>query len=181
MRQEIRFAGVGSQGMVSCSIILAEALGIVKDYEVVQTQDYAASISGGSAQGDVAFSDKKIIVPWVLHPDVLVAMAQDAVVQHASAMRPGTQVIVDDIMVTDISPFGPGVTVHKAPMTRLADEVGFRKCANIVSLGVFTRLTGILTLEEITQAVVSRAPGKPELNLKALRAGYEFDLRAVAA
>jgi 2-oxoglutarate ferredoxin oxidoreductase subunit gamma len=181
MRTEIRFAGVGSQGMVSCSVILAEALGIVKDYQVVQTQEYAASISGGSAQGDVAFSDQKIIVPWVLHPDVLVAMAQDAVKQHAAAMRPGTRVIVDDIMVTDVSSFPKGVVIHWAPMTKFADDVGFRKCANIVSLGVFSRLTGLLTLEEITKAVLARAPGRAETNLKALRLGYEVDLAAVTA
>jgi 2-oxoglutarate ferredoxin oxidoreductase subunit gamma len=181
MRTEIRFAGVGSQGMVSCSVVLAEALGVVKDYQVVQTQDYAANISGGSAQGDVAFSDRKIIVPWVMHPDVLVAMAQDAVTQHAAAMRPGSRVIVDDIMVTDVSPFQKGVAIHWAPMTKLADQVGFRKCANIVALGVFSRLTGILTLEEITKAVVARAPGRRETNLKALRLGYEVGLAAVAA
>lgn len=181
MRTEIRFAGVGSQGMVSCSVVLAEALGVVKDYQVVQTQEYAASISGGSAQGDVAFSDQKIIVPWVLHPDVLVAMAQDAVKQHAAAMRPGSRVIVDDIMVTDVSPFQKGVAIHWAPMTKLADQVGFRKCANIVALGVFSRLTGILNLEEITKAVVARAPGRRETNLAALRLGYEVDLAAVAA
>lgn len=181
MRREIRFAGIGSQGTVSCSIVLAEALGIVKDYEVVQTQEYAASISGGSAQGDVAFGDEKIVVPWVLHPDVLVALAQDAVVRHAAAMRPGTSVIVDDIMVRDTAAFGPGVAVHWAPMTRLADEAGLRKATNIVALGVFCRFTGWLTLDEITRAVIARAPGKRELNLKALRAGFEVDLRAVAA
>lgn len=176
MRTEIRFAGVGSQGMVSCSVILAEALGVVKDYQVVQTQEYAASISGGSAQGDVAFSEKKIVVPWVLHPDVLVAMAQDAVKLHAAAMRPGTRVIVDDIMVTDVSSFQNDVAIHWAPMTKLADQVGFRKCANIVALGVFSRLTGLLTLEEITQAVLARAPGRAELNLKALKLGYDVNL-----
>ncbi len=181
MRKEIRFAGVGSQGMVSCSIVLAEALGIVKNYHVVQTQEYYASISGGSALGDVTFSDEKVVVPWALRPDVLVAMAQDAVKQHAAAMRPGTQVIVDDIMVTDVSPFQKGVSIHWAPMTRLADEVGFRKCANIVSLGVFARLTGLLTLDEMTRAVLARAPGRAEVNLKALRLGYDATLRAVAA
>ena len=181
MRTEIRLAGVGSQGMVSCSVVLAEALGIVKDYQVVQTQEYATSISGGSAQGDVAFSDQKIIVPWVLHPDVLVAMAQDAVKQHAAAMRPGTRVIADDIMVTDVSSFQKGVAIYWAPMTKLADQVGFRKCANIVALGVFSRLTGLLTLEEITKAVLARAPGRPEVNIKALKLGYDVNLDVVAA
>ena len=181
MKMGIRFAGVGSQGMVSSSIVLAEALGIVKDYQVAQSQQYYASISGGSALGDVVFADEKIVVPWVFHPDVLVAMAQDAVKQHASLMRPGTRAIVDDIMVTDITAFPKGVAVHLAPMTRLADEVGSRKCANMVALGVFARFTGVLTLDEIGKAVLARAPGKPKLNLEALRLGYEVDLKPLAA
>lgn len=179
MRKEIRFAGVGSQGAVSCSVVMAEALGIIKDYEVVQTQEYAASISGGSAQGDVAFSDQKIIVPWVLNPDVLVAMAQDAVKMHHAAMRPGTLVIADDIMVTDVSQFPPGVRIMWAPMTKLADQVGVRKCTNMVALGVFARQTGWLTLDEITRAVVARAPGRPEVNVKAVKLGYEAELAAI--
>lgn len=167
--------------MVSCSVVLAEALGIVKDYQVVQTQEYATSISGGSAQGDVAFGDEKIVVPWVLHPDVLVALAQDAVKQHAAVMRPGTRVIVDDIMVTDVSSFKKGVAIHWAPMIKLADQVGFRKCANIVALGVLSRFTDLLTLDEITKAVLARAPGRPEVNIKALKLGYDVDLTVVTA
>ena len=180
MNLGIRLAGVGSQGMVSSSVELAQALGVLKDYEVVQTQEYYAAITGGSALGDVMVSDEKIVMPWVFEPDILVAMAQDAVVQHAAAMRPGTRVVVDDLMVGDVSAFGPGVSVHRAPMVRLADEAGSRRCANIVALGVFARFTGLLTLEEIAQAVAERAPGKPEVNQRALRLGWDATLTQVA-
>lgn len=177
MSTEIRFAGVGSQGLVSASVVLAEALGIVRDFEVVQTQFYAASIQGGASCGDVVFGREKIIFPWVLKPDVMVALAQDAVRAHAAAMRPGSRVITDELMVTDISPFGPGVEVYRAPLTALADSLGMRKCTNIVALGAFARLTGLLTLEQMTQAVMSRAPGKPEINREAVKLGYNAELR----
>lgn len=146
----------------------------------MQTRGYADGISGGSVQGDVAFSDQKITVPWVFKPDFLVAMAQDAVRQHAAAMRRGTCVIVDDILVTDVSSFRNGVAIHWAPLTQLADQVGFRKCTNIVALGVFSRLSGLLTIEEITKAVVAQAPGRVEINLKALRLGYDVNLSVAA-
>lgn len=63
MNLGIRLAGVGSQGMVSSSVVLAQALGVLKDYEVVQTQEYYAAITGGSALGDVMVSDEKIVMP----------------------------------------------------------------------------------------------------------------------
>lgn len=179
MSTQIRFAGVGSQGLVSASIILAEALGIVRDYEVVQTQFYAASIQGGASCGDVIFGREKIVFPWVLAPDVLVALAQDAVRAHAPAMRPGSRVLIDDMMVTDTSPFGPEIAVHRAPLMAIADELGVRKCMNIVALGAFAKLTGYLTLDEIGRAVAARAPGRPDVNRKALKRGFDATIESV--
>ncbi len=176
MKTEIRIAGIGGQGLVSASVILAEALGVVRDYEVVQTQFYASNITGGASSGDVVVADEKIVFPWVLQPDVLIAMAQDAVDAHAAKMRPGTKVIVDDIMATDIAPFAEGVAVHWAPLTRSADEVGLRKCANIVALGALSRLTGLLDLDQISRAVSARAPGRAGTNRKAVEAGYVLEL-----
>lgn len=178
MKTEIRFAGVGGQGLVSASIILAEALGVVGDLEVIQTQFYASSISGGASAGDVVASDEKIVFPWVLEPNVMIAMAQDAVDAHATAMKPGSKIIVDDIFVTDVASLGKDVSIHWAPLTKLADEAGFRKCANIASLGAFARLTGMLTLDQIATAVSARAPGKAEINQQVLKAGYELELAA---
>lgn len=185
MSTGVRFAGVGSQGLVSASVVLAQALGVVRGFEVVQTQFYAASIQGGASCGDVIFGTEKIVFPWILQPDVLVALAQDAVKAHAAAMRPGTRVLVDDLMVTDITPFGPGVQVWRAPLMKQADELGVRKCMNIVALGALARLTGWLTLDEIAQAVRSHAPGRPDVNAQAVRRGHELalqpaDARAIA-
>jgi 2-oxoglutarate ferredoxin oxidoreductase subunit gamma len=176
MKTEIRIAGVGGQGLVSASVVLAEALGVVRDFQVVQTQFYSSHITGGASSGDVIVGDEKIVFPWVQKPDLLIALAQDAVNAHADNMRPGTKVIVDDIMATDIAPFGEGVAVHWAPLTRTADEVGFRKCANIVALGALSRLTGFLDLDQISRAVSARAPGMAETNRKAVEAGYALEL-----
>lgn len=175
MRTEVRFAGTGGQGLVSASIVLAEALGVVKDYHVVQTQFYDGHITGGKSSGDVVFGDEKVDFPWVRHPDLLMVLAQDAV-RYGPLMRPGTKVVADDIMVTDISDFPADVSIYWAPLTKLADEVGFRKCANIVALGVFSQLTGLLSLDEISTAVASQAPGKPDLNRRAVAAGFSYPL-----
>ncbi len=176
MKTGIRIAGIGGQGLVSASVVLAEALGVVRDFQVVQTQFYASNITGGASCGDVVVSDEKITFPWVLEPDLMIALAQDAVNGHGAKMRPGTAVIADDIMVTDLSAIGTDVTVHWAPLTRTADDVGSRRCANIVALGALSRHTGLLDLAHISAAIASRAPGKPETNRKAVEAGYAAQL-----
>lgn len=176
MSTEIRIAGVGSQGLVTASIILAEALGIVRDFEVIQTQFYASNIQGGSSCGDVIFGREKIVFPWVRRPDYLVALAQDGIRTHGAAMRPGSTVLADELMVTDLSKLAEGVTVYRAPFTALADSLGVRKCTNIVALGALAKLTGLLSLEQIERAVQARAPGRPEINRQAVRLGYEATL-----
>ncbi len=181
MSTEIRIAGVGSQGLVTASIILAEALGIVRDFEVIQTQFYASNIQGGSSCGDVVFGREKIVFPWVLKPDYLVALAQDAVRGHAASMRPGSTVIADELMVSDLTPFGPGVKVLRAPLTALADSLKVRKCTNIVALGALARHTGLLTLDQLLQAVRARAPGNADINRQAAALGFEAQLREASA
>lgn len=172
MATEVRFAGVGSQGLVTSSIILAEALGIVRDFNVIQTQFYASNIQGGSSCGDVVFGRETIDFPWVLQPDYLVCLAQDGVRTHAAAMRPGSTVLADDLMVSDVTPFAAGVRVLRGSFTALADTLGVRKATNIVALGAFARLTGLLTLDQLTQAILTRAPGRPEVNTRAAELGY---------
>jgi len=174
MKTEIRFAGLGGQGLVSASILMAEGCGVVGDYQVVQTQFYGVSITGGASCGDVVVSDVPIALPWVLNPDLMVVMAQEAVKAHAALMNPGTTVLADDLYVTDTGPFAEGVKVLRLPLTRTADEVGLRKCANMVALGATARMTGLLGLEDLLQAVAARAPGKPEINAQAVKAGYNL-------
>ena len=53
MRTEIRFAGVGGQGSVLASTILAEAAGGLGGQEAVQTQFYEAAVRDGAAAGDI--------------------------------------------------------------------------------------------------------------------------------
>lgn len=153
---------------------MAEGFGVVRDYHTVQTQFYGVSITGGASCGDVVVSDEEIALPWVLEPDLMVVMAQEAVAAHAKLMRPGATVLADDLYVTDLSPFADGVNVHHLPLTRTADEVGLRKCANMVAIGATAKATGLLSLDELLAAVAARAPGKPEINQKAVRAGYDL-------
>jgi 2-oxoglutarate ferredoxin oxidoreductase subunit gamma len=170
---ELRFAGTGGQGLVKAAAVLAHALGIEANYEVVQTQFYSGQISGGPSCGDVVLGDAPIEYPWVMHPDILVAMSQPSVYDHSANVVPGAKVLVDDIMVTDVATIPPGVEIYWAPFTRLGDEAGFRKAANVAALGLFASFSGLLSYEQIEQAVTKLAPGNRKINLAALRLGYD--------
>ena len=59
--------------------------------------------------------------------------------------------------------------------TRIAEELGRTIIQNIVMLGFFTAVTGLVTHDAMRKAVENSVPaGTEELNLKAFDAGWEY-------
>lgn len=175
MRTEIRFAGVGGQGSVLASSVLAEAAGVLTGLEAVQTQFYEAAIRDGAAAGDVVLGDEPITFPWVLNPDYLIAQHDGAVRAHLGSVKPGGAVITDTVFVHDIPE--TEATVYHVPLTEIADGVGVRRVANMVALAVFAKLSGLVTYDQLEQAMLARSPqGSGTTNQQALSRGYELNL-----
>ncbi len=85
------------------------------------------------------------------------------------------------MMVIDTSVFRPGVHVYRAPLMTATDQLGVRKCMNIVALGALARLPGFLTVEQLSKAAQLRAPGRAEINRKAVQLGYDAGLKLARA
>lgn len=178
MRTEIRISGIGGQGSVLASIILAEALGVHDGKEAIQTQEYEAAIRGGRAAGDCITSDEPITYPWVLEPNILVAQHSLAVTDHMRKIPTGGTLIYDTVFVKEM-PERDDITMYGFPITKLADDVGLRRSANIVALGVLSSATDIVSREALEKAVRARSPGNSmTLNLKALELGLGVDAQA---
>jgi 2-oxoglutarate ferredoxin oxidoreductase subunit gamma len=170
---EISLGGSGGQGLVLMGLILAEAAGIHEHRQVVQSQLYGPESRGGASRSDVIISDEEIDYPEVEHPDILFAFNQLSATRFAPNLKPGGTVIYDTTFVTD----APAVQgrVYQIPITQLAREKAGRDIvANIVALGVITVLTGVVSRETVTKAVLGRVPhGTEEINQKALQIGFE--------
>jgi 2-oxoglutarate ferredoxin oxidoreductase subunit gamma len=114
-------------------------------------------------------SDGEIDYPRVLEADLLLAMSQEAYDRFCAEVKGGGVVLVDSILVDDVS----RAPAHQAAITRLAEEVaGDRLAANMVALGLIAGLSGIVSAEAVEAAVCARVPeATREANLRALRAG----------
>lgn len=175
MRTEVRFAGIGGQGSVLASTILAEAAGVYGGLEAVQTQFYEAAIRGGAAAGDVVIGDTPITFPWVLSPDYLIAQHQGAIRAHLSTLAPGGIVIADTVYVSDVPDIDG--SVYLLPLTEMADEIGLRRVANIIALAALAKISGLVKVEHLEEAVLARSPfGSGPLNQRALHRGFEVKL-----
>ncbi|MGC8875049.1 MAG: 2-oxoacid:acceptor oxidoreductase family protein, partial [Chloroflexia bacterium] len=74
----------------------------------------------------------------------------------------------------------PGTRVFAVPATRLAEELGRSLVANIVMLGFFTAVAGLISEEAMLRAILDSVPrGTEELNRRAFETGLAWGRRAL--
>ena len=173
-RYEIRLSGEGGQGIVLAGVILAEAAAIYDGKNATQTQVYGLESRGGASKAEVIISDEEIDYPKAIAVDLLLALTQAAADKYGHDLKPSGILVVDSTKVLTV-PSGD-FAVHRLPIIDTAkDTVGKAMVANIVSLGVITGLSKVVSREAIERAVLTRVPkGTEELNRRALEAGFSL-------
>ena len=181
MRLEIRFAGFGGQGIIKSGIITATAACIHAGKNAVQTQSYGPESRGGACKSEVVISEDEIDFPKVVEPDILVLMSQHAYNDYIDDVKAGGIVVLDPDMIPRQKE-SKGVKVFRVPATKIAEELGRKIVANIVMLGAFVAITGVLDENAVREAVKENIPkGTEELNLAAFQKGYEYGKSVVKA
>lgn len=174
MRVEIRFAGFGGQGIIKSGIIVAAAAALYGGKSAVQTQSYGPESRGGACKSEVVISNEEIDFPKVVEPEVLVVMSQHAYNDYVDEVKAGGTVIMDPGMIPTEQEL-KNVKVHRVPATRMADELGRRIVANIVMIGAFVAITGMIDQDSAIESIKDNVPkGTEELNLNAFTKGYEY-------
>ena len=173
-RTEILIGGVGGQGVILAGILLGTAATLFENKKAVQTQAYSSEQRGGMARAEVILSDEPVTDPQVRKPDILIALAQDAVNRHLKKIKPSGLLVMDSDLVKEVSP-GDFQTLE-IPATSLAEnELGSIVVANLILLGGLIKKTGLLSVGAMEKAIETNVPPKAKaLNLKAFRRGLEF-------
>ncbi len=169
-RIDIRFAGLGGQGVVTAGALLGSAAA-AEGWVASGSTTYGSQARGGSAYADVALSRSSIDFPHLEGADVLVALSQQAYDEYRVLVKPTGRILYDPFHVKprDL----PGVRQHEVAATRAAmDRLGSGQAANIVMLGALASLSELLPAEALRTAI--RKEGSPrfvESNLQALEIG----------
>ncbi len=173
MRIEIKFGGLGGQGIITMGYIFARAAAIYDRKEAVFTQDYSAEARGGASTSEVIIGDEKIHYPHVTNADYLVLMSQSAYRDYIHKLKKNGVLVIDSNLVK----LEKGeYEIYGIPATKFAEDIGNTIVANIVMLGFFTKISKIISKESVLQSVKDRVPPKFwEMNEKAFMRGYEFE------
>jgi 2-oxoglutarate ferredoxin oxidoreductase subunit gamma len=171
---EIRIAGFGGQGVILAAAVIGKAGAIFQGGYATMTQSFGPEARGGSSSAQVILSTEPILYPYVTQPDVLIVMSQEAYTRFAPQIKPGGILITERDLVR-VDKYPSGVRAYGVPATRLAEELGRKVVLNIVMVGFFGAVTGLVEPDALRKAVAdSVPPALQKLNLQAFDRGFEY-------
>jgi 2-oxoglutarate ferredoxin oxidoreductase subunit gamma len=170
----IVFSGSGGQGVVTASIILAEAAVIHENLNAVQSQTYGPEARGGATRSDVIISDSDINYPKVIQPNVLICLTQQAYEKFYPILRPGG-LLVSDSRFVKLHRKVDGLQKELPMYHTVMDKIGKPIVFNICMLGVVIVLADLVKPESIMRVLETRIPQNfLEMNRTALDLGMQM-------
>jgi 2-oxoglutarate ferredoxin oxidoreductase subunit gamma len=180
-KTEIRVGGLGGQGVILCGMIIGKAASIHDGKHATLIQAFGPEARGSACSAQVTVANEVIGYPYVKKPNVLIVMSPDAYTQFAPQIASGGTLLYESELIHLDATLPNGVKAYGIPATRFAEELGRRLVLNIVMVGFFAGVTGLLSPEAMEKAVKDSVPrGTEDLNLRAYRKGYEYGREILA-
>ncbi len=175
--QKLICAGFGGQGVMSLGQLLAYG-GMLEGKEVSWMPSYGPEMRGGTAYCCVNISDRPIGSPLIADDaSCAIVMNLPSFKKFEPRVAPGGDLLVNSSLIDQLS-CRNDIHVHYIPANEEAVACGNVKMANMVMLGAFLELTGIVHRSSIVNAF-KKVFGKKAAQLlgknqKALQRGAEF-------
>ncbi len=174
---QILIAGFGGQGVLFAGKFLAYK-GLIADKQVSWLPSYGPEMRGGTANCSVIISDTPVGSPIVGTPDVLVAMNLPSLKKYENDVVKGGIIIVDSALIGE-KVARDDVTTYYVPATKMANDEGFSTLANMILMGKLMKVCPEIGFDGTEAAINKVVPPKKanliEVNLKALKTGYDFE------
>lgn len=172
--KRIVLSGFGGQGIITASILIAEAAAIYEGLNAVQSQSYGPEARGGATRADVIISEKLIHFPKVLNPHILVCLSQEAYNKFRGIIRPGGLLVTEKkfvIIDQNVEARQRVLDMYETVLKEIGNPIVF----NICMLGALIGLTGLVKLDSIKELLETKVP--PEfinMNKAALDIGFKL-------
>jgi 2-oxoglutarate ferredoxin oxidoreductase subunit gamma len=174
MKEEILIAGYGGQGVVVAGSLLAN-VAMEKGLQTCGMVSYGAEMRGGAASATVTISDEPIGSPVVVKPDSAMIMNEISLKTFESDVKENGLIILN-ISECKNKVARKDVKVIEIEATKIAEELGNKKAANMVMIGLYLRNKNIIEFSSALNMVRKVLPKANEriieLNKKALLKGY---------
>lgn len=156
MLEQTIMAGSGGQGILFAGELLAYAA-MLEGREVVWLPAYGAEMRGGTASCTIVISTKRVNSPVVPNPSSMLIMNRPSLDKFETAILRQGLVVMNSTLV-DRSLERTDLRLVEVPATRIAEEIGSVRAANLVALGAFVGATHVVTPESVLHALRMKLP-----------------------
>ncbi len=181
MEKNFIIAGFGGQGVLLAGEVLANAF-MLEGKNVTWYPSYGAEMRGGTVNCEVVMSDDEVSEVNKSDADFIIALNQASFDRFLPKIKKGGLMIANSTLVKEVKN-RTNINYIFAPISKMAEDLGNVKMANILSLGILAKGTKIIPLEYLNQALDAVIPPHRKnllpLNIQALKIGYEYDLLPV--
>lgn len=177
MFEQIIISGFGGQGALFAGQLLTYA-GLEEGRHVAWLPSYGPEMRGGTARCTVTVSDEPIGSPLTDTPSAVVALNPPSLEMLEPKVTPGGLLIVNSSIAKEEIK-RQDIRSLRIPATDLArDEFQNERMANMILLGALVKMTGVVTLDSVLNALKKNLPERRqhllEPNRLALQRGSDL-------
>lgn len=179
MEKDFIIAGFGGQGVLLAGEVLANGF-MLDNKNVTWYPSYGAEMRGGTVNCSVVMGDEEVSAVQKSSADFIIVLNQASFDKFVSKVKAGGTIIVNTSLALE-KRIRNDINYIFAPITEMSDKVlGSVKMANILSLGILSKISGLVSLDTLQKALNNVIPSHranliPK-NIEALKLGYEYDL-----
>jgi 2-oxoisovalerate ferredoxin oxidoreductase gamma subunit len=172
---EIKFKGRGGQGNVVASEILGRAFFLEGKYPQCYSI-FGSERRGAPVVGFLRVDDKPILLKCqIKHPDHLIifdlSLADEK--EIFQELKPNGLILINSNKEIDLFNHLRRFKIGLIDAGMIARNVGLGGTFNMAMLGAYVRLTHLLKMEVLIEAVRTMVPAKKDLNIEAAKEAYE--------
>ncbi|MCE3036483.1 2-oxoacid:acceptor oxidoreductase family protein [Helicobacter sp. faydin-H20] len=182
MENQLRFTGVGGQGVLLAGEILAESRIRGGGYGL-KASTYTSQVRGGPTKVDILLDDKEILYPYANEGEInfMLSTAQISFNQFKSGVKEGGIIVVEPNLVTPTKEDYEKFKIYEIPIITIAkEEVGNVVTQSVVALAVTVTFTKCVDRDLVFETMISKVPAKvADLNKKAFELGEKYALKTL--
>ena len=177
MSYQLRFVGVGGQGVILAGEILAAAKIKAGGYGI-KASTYTSQVRGGPTKVDIILSDDEILYPYANEGEIefMLATAQKSYDAFKDGVKDGGIIVIEPNLVKPSEEDKKRWKIYEIPIISIAkDEVGNVITQSVVALGVAVAFSGVMDREVVREEMLSSVPEKVKpANNKAYDSGLKY-------
>ena len=182
MEYQLRFTGVGGQGVLLAGEILAEAK--IKDHGYgVKAATYTSQVRGGPTKVDILLDSEEILYPYANEGEIdfMLSTAQVSYNAFKGGVKAGNIIVVEPNLVTPSDEDKKKFRIYEIPIITIAkEEVGNVVTQSVVALAITVAMTKCVNRDLVFETMLEKVPDKvKDLNKQAFELGERYAMQAL--